>query len=185
VPRWSRDFAAAIATVENDSAENWTDNSNVTLPRLLYLAMAYDDAGNSAKAHPMYVAVRAQLSAALAQRGDDPDLHLALGFAAAGLGLRDEAIREGRKAIEFMPVSRDSYSGPGYLTWLAQLYARVRENDQAIATLRQAIALPFGGIAISPALLKLDPAWDPLRKDPRLQELLDEHANDDKAAAHE
>jgi tetratricopeptide (TPR) repeat protein len=111
---------------------------------------------------------------ALAQRSDDADLHLALGFAAAGLGLKDEAIREGRKATELMPVSRDSYSGPGYLTWLAQLYARVGENDQAIVTLQQVIALPFSGIAIPSALLKLDPAWDPLRKDARFQKLIDD-----------
>jgi tetratricopeptide (TPR) repeat protein len=169
---WSRDYVAAIATAENDSAENWTDNSNVTLPRLLYLAMAYDAAGNAAKARSMYTAVRTQMQAALAQRSDDPDLHLALGFAAAGLGLRDEAIREGRKATELMPVSRDNYSGPGYLSWLAQLYARVRDDDQAIATLQQVIALPFSGIAISPPLLKLDPAWDPLRGDPRFENLL-------------
>jgi serine/threonine-protein kinase len=71
-----------------------------------------------------------------------------------------------------MPVSRDNYSGPGYLTWLAQLYARVGENDQAIATLQQVIALPFSGIAISPALLKLDPIWDPLRADPRFDALV-------------
>jgi tetratricopeptide (TPR) repeat protein len=167
-----RDYAAAIAAAENDSAENWTDNSNGTLPRLLYLAMAYDAAGNAAKAHPMYAAVRARMQAALAQRGDDPDLHLALGFAAAGLGLRDESMREGRKAASLMPVSRDNYSGPGYLTWLAQLYARVGDNDQAIGTLQQLMAMPFSGVAISPALLKLDPVWDPLRGDPRFQKLI-------------
>jgi TolB-like protein/Flp pilus assembly protein TadD len=171
---WSRDYAAAIAAAENDAAENWTDNSNVTLPRLLYLAMAYDAAGNAAKAQSTYAAVRTQMQNALAQRSDDADLHLALGFAAAGLGLKDEAIREGRKATELMPVSRDSYSGPGYLTWLAQLYARVGENDQAIVTLQQVIALPFSGIAIPSALLKLDPAWDPLRKDARFQKLIDD-----------
>jgi TolB-like protein/tetratricopeptide (TPR) repeat protein len=171
---WSRDYAAAIAAAENDSAENWTDNSNVTLPRLLYLAMAYDAAGNAAKAHPMYAAVRARMQAALAQRGDDPDLHLALGFAAAGLGLRDEAIREGRKATSLMPVSRDNYSGPGYFTWLAQLYARVGDHDQAIDTLQQLMSLPFSGVAISSALLKLDPFWDPLRKDSRFEKLCQE-----------
>jgi len=169
---WSRDHAALIATAENDAAENWTDNNNVTLPRLLYLAMAYDAAGNVAKAHPVYESLRKQMQDALKQRADDPDLHLALAFAAAGLELKDEAIREGRKATELMPVSRDNYSGPGYLVWLAQLYVRVGDNDQALATLSQVIALPFSGIAISPALLNLDPAWDPLRKDPRFEATL-------------
>jgi TolB-like protein/Flp pilus assembly protein TadD len=169
---WSRDYAAAIATADNDSAENWNYSPNVTLPRLSYLAMAYDAAGNAAKARPLYAAVRTQMQAALAERGDDPDLHLALGLAAAGLGLRDEAISEGRKATGLMPVSRDHFSGPGYLAWLAQLYARVGDNDQAFDTLRQVLALPFSGMGISPSLLKLDPVWDPLRKDPRFQKLI-------------
>jgi TolB-like protein len=178
---WARDYAAAIATAENDSAENWNYSPNVTLPRLLILAMAYDAAGNAAKARPLYTAVRTQMQAASAQRGDDPDLHLALGLAAAGLGLRDEATREGRIATGLMPVSRDHFSGPGYLAWLAQLYERVGDNNQAIDTLRQVLALPFSGMAISPVLLKLDPVWDPLRKDARFQKLItDGEAAQDK-----
>ena len=114
------------------------------------------------------------MQAALQQRPDDPDLHLALGFAAAGLGLKDEAIREGRKATALMPVSRDVLSGPGYLAFLAQLYVRLDENDQAIDTLREVLAMPSGGAAISPALLKLDPVWDPLRKGARFQKLCEE-----------
>jgi hypothetical protein len=55
---------------------------------------------------------------------------------------------------------------------LAQLYLRVGENDQAIDTLREVLALPSGGVAISPELLKLDPVWDPLRKDSRFQKLI-------------
>ena len=112
------------------------------------------------------------MQAALEQRPDDPDLHLALGFAAAGLALKDEAIGEGRKATTLMPVSRDAYSGPGYLGFLAQLYVRLGENDQAFDTLHELLAVPSSGVAISPALLKLDPVWDPLRKDPRFQKLI-------------
>jgi serine/threonine-protein kinase len=71
-----------------------------------------------------------------------------------------------------MPVSRDASSGPSYLGFLAQLFVRLGENDQALDTLRQVLAVPSSGVAISPALLKLDPVWDPLRKDPRFQKLI-------------
>jgi TolB-like protein len=181
---WSRDFAAAASIALTDTTSDWSDNSNVTLPRQLYQAWAYQAAGNAGQARPLYAAVRARMRAALASRSDDPDVHLALGLAAAGLGLEDEAIREGRKATELMPVSRDNYSGPGYLAWLAQLYVRVGENEQAIDTLKQVLALPYSGMTISPALLELDPAWDPLRKDPRFQKLLEEGGASPRAATN-
>ena len=168
----SRDYSEAAKVAETNTQAVWSDNSNVTLPRRLYLAFAYQAAGDIPKAQLLYVEVRTQMQTALQQRADDPDLHLALGFAAAGLGLKDEAIGEGRKAATLLPVSRDSYSGPGYLTWLAQIYLRVGQKDEAIDTLREVLAVPSGGSAISPALLKLDPVWDPLRKDPRFQKLV-------------
>ncbi|MGH9885585.1 MAG: tetratricopeptide repeat protein, partial [bacterium] len=169
---WLRDYSEAAKVAETNTQADWSDNSNVTLPRRLYLAFAYQAAGDNAMAQSLYAEVRTQMQAALQQRPDDPDLHLALGFAAAGLGLKDEAIREGRKATTLLPVSRDSYSGPGYLTCLAQIYLRVGETDQAIGTLREVMAVPSGGVAISPALLKLDPAWDNLRGDLRFEALL-------------
>ncbi len=177
---WSRNFSGAAKVAENDMQANWADQSNVTLPRRLYLAFAYQAGGDKAKAQPLYAEVRAQMQTVLVQRPDDPDLHLALGFAAAGLGLKDEAIREGRKATALMPVSRDGYSGPGYLVQLAQIYLRVGENDQAIDTLREVLALPSGGVAISPALINLDPIWDLLRNDPRFRKLTQSKAAGEK-----
>jgi serine/threonine-protein kinase len=177
---WSRDYTAAIAIAQTDTAANWGDNGNVTLPRALYLAMAYQASGDAGKARPIFADVRAQMQAALRQRPDDSDVHLALGFAAAGLGVKDEAIREGRKATELMPVSRDYFSAPGYLAWLARLYVSVGDNDQAIDTLRKLLALPFSGIVISPMLLKLDPVWDPLRGDALFKALI---ADGDKPIA--
>ncbi|HVR81538.1 MAG TPA: hypothetical protein VHF02_05605 [Luteimonas sp.] len=169
---WSRDYAAAVKTAEADAAADWIDTTNVVLPRRLYLGWAYAAAGDSAKAKDSYAAVQAQMRAALIQRPDDADLHLALSFAAAGLGLTDDALREGRKATSLMPVSRDALSGPGYLAWLAQLYVRVGQNDQTLDLLQKLLAMPAGSV-ISPALLKLDPVWDPLRTDPRFQKLID------------
>ena len=169
---WSRDNAAARRIAEADPQDVWTDVSNVSLPRSLYLAWAYQATGDTAKARPIYVELRARMQSEISDRPDDPNLHLALGFAAAGLGLKDEAVAEGRKAAALLPVSHDATSGTAYQGWLAQIYVRVGENEQAIDVLRQLLAMRFAAIGISPALLKLDPVWDPLRKDPRFLKLI-------------
>ncbi len=62
---------------------------------------------------------------------------------------------------------------------------RLGENDQALDTLRQLLAVPSSGVAISPALLKLDPVWDPLREDPRFKALLTKYDAREKGATHE
>ena len=169
---WSRDYAAAVRMAEADSAADWSDQGNVALPRRLYLAWACAAAGDDAKAKSLYAALREQLQAAVQQRPDEPDLHLALAFADAGLGLKDEALREGRKVQSVMPLSRDVISGASRLGWLAQLQVRLGENGQALDQLQQLLALPGSGGVISPALLKIDPIWDPLRGDPRFQKMV-------------
>ena len=169
---WSRDLAAAIRMTETDRQEIWGDRSNVALPRRLYLAWASQATGDIVKARSIYSQLRVRMQAAIQKHPDDPNLHLTVGFAAAGIGLKDEAILEGRKATTLMPFGRDAVTAPGYLGWLAQLYVRVGENGQAIDVLRQVLAMHSSGIAVSPALLKLDPIWDPLRKDPRFLKLI-------------
>jgi len=68
-------------------------------------------------------------------------------------------------------MPRDVLSGGSMLVWMAQLEVRVGEREAAFGHLRDALAVPSGG-SISPALLKLDPVWDPLRKDPGFDALL-------------
>jgi serine/threonine-protein kinase len=168
---WSRDFAAAARTAASDSAAKWLDESNLFLPRELYLANAWTAAGDAGKAADAYASVRASLQAALPQSPDDAELHLALALAAAGLGNKEEALREGRRAAELMSPARDNVTGSGVLVWLAAIEAHVGERDAAFADLRQVLALP-SGFSISAALLKLDPLWDPLRSDPRFEPLV-------------
>ncbi|HEX3124230.1 MAG TPA: hypothetical protein VHQ21_13100 [Rhodanobacteraceae bacterium] len=167
----SHDYPAAIGVAQGGIAAAWSDGNNIALPRELYLAFAHEAAGEAAKAKQAYSNVDAAVGAMLAKQPDSAELHLALGFAEAGLGRRDDALREGRRAAELMPVSRDVISGPGMQVWLAQLEVRVGEKDAAFERLQQVIGLPSGG-AISPALLKIDAVWDSLRSDPRFDALL-------------
>jgi len=168
---WSRDYAGAVRIAESNAAHTWTEAGNLVLPRKLCLAQAYAAAGDSAKAKALYEEVRTQLQAALQSSPKSPDLHIALGFAAAGLAMKEEAIAEGRKGVALMPTSLDAFTGPVYLGKLAQIYVRLGANEEAIDILQQLFAMPAGHV-VTPALLKLDPVWDSLREDSRFKNLL-------------
>jgi len=119
----------------------------------------------------LFAEVREQLQAALQSSPQSPDLHIALGFAAAGLAMKEEAIAEGRKGVALMPTSLDAFTGPVYLGKLAQIYVRLGAKEEAIDILQQLFAMPAGHV-VSPPLLKLDPVWDSLREDSRFKNLL-------------
>ncbi|MBU6510137.1 MAG: hypothetical protein KGQ73_08150, partial [Gammaproteobacteria bacterium] len=171
----SRDYAAAAKAAQESDSSTWTStNGNTVLPRRLYLAWAVATAGNTAKAAELYRDLHVQALAAVRERPGDWDRHLALGFAAAGLGMKDEALREGRKAAELLPVSRDAFAGPEVLSNVARIDVRAGAKDQAIALLQRLLAIP-AGVWVSPAMLRLDPVWDPLPGDPRFQSLLTQY----------
>jgi len=170
--RWlARDYAGAVKIVEADKADDWVDPNNIVLPRRLYLAWALQAAGDTTKATAAYTEIAARVRAAIVERPDDADLHLALGFAYAGLGRKPEAVAEGERAVALMPVSKDALTGPDMLASQAQLYVRVGQPDQAIALIGRLLSIS-NGAPLSSALLQLDPAWDPLRDDPRFKALL-------------
>lgn len=168
---WARDYAGAIKVAEADNFENWDDPDNIVLPRRLYLAWALQANGDAAKAADLYTEIAAQARAALVERPDDADLHLALGFAYAGLGKKAEAIAAGERAVALMPVAEDALTGADMLSYQAQLYMRVGQPEKAIALIDRVLSMP-AGVVLSSAVLRLDPLWDPLRDDPRFKAVL-------------
>ena len=89
------------------------------------------------------------------------------------MGLKEEAINEGRKAVELVPESQDAFEGPQATAALAEIYAWVGEPDEAFRLLDHLLKVPNG---LTVPTLKLDPVWDPLRKDPRFQALIDSYS---------
>jgi len=103
----------------------------------------------------------------------DPAIHAALGWAYALTGQKEKAIAAGRRAVELTPITADAMSGHTYAVTLAKIYAWADEPYLAVKTIHAALSIP-GWISV--ATLKLDPDWDPIRDDPRFQELLRMHA---------
>lgn len=87
------------------------------------------------------------------------------------LGHREDAIGEGRRAVELLPVTKDAMAGRAVLTNLAIIYAWTGEKDLALKQLED--LLPNYGL-LSYGQLRLHPFWDPLRGDPRFKKLLEE-----------
>ena len=91
----------------------------------------------------------------------------ALGVVDAVLGNKQDAIREGERAVELLPVSKNSLEGPMLIQYLAVIYAWTGEKDRAIERLSEATRLP--GSHVTYGNLHLSPLWDPLRGDPRFE----------------
>src|SRR5438128_2031509 len=108
----------------------------------------------------------------LKQSCDAPDLHIQLAEVLAYLGETDAALTESRRATEILPESKDAFGGPEITEGAAEVYATVGENARAIELLEGLLSRPS---PVTVALLKLSPAWDPLRKDPRFQALIDKY----------
>ena len=108
----------------------------------------------------------------LKQSSDSPDLHIQLAKVLAYLGEKDAALTEARRATEILPESKDAFGGPEITEGVAEVYATVGENARAIELLDGLLGRPS---PVTVPLLKLSPIWDPIRKDPRFQALIDKY----------
>ena len=92
-----------------------------------------------------------------------------LGLIDAGLGRKQEALQEGRRAVELLPVQKDSINGAHMIEYLAMIAAWVGDKDLACEQLAKAVQLAG---TLSYGQLKLLPYWDPLRGDPRFEKIV-------------
>jgi tetratricopeptide (TPR) repeat protein len=102
--------------------------------------------------------------------------HANLGLCYAFMGRKEDAIREGRRAVELKPESKDAYDGAIMNCFLALIYARVGENDLAIPLIERLLRTPGAVDTVNYSItlndLKFRWEWDPLRNDPRFQKLI-------------
>jgi tetratricopeptide (TPR) repeat protein len=186
---YARDYAAALQAIDQTPPE-WFANEHV--PRDFFHARAYQAQGDTARARAAFAAARTQLEAwveAAPEDAESVDPRANLALTLAGVGAVEAASREAQRAITRMPLEKDAEGGPERLAVLAEVNARAGNTDAAVKLLSQLLTIPAGA-TISVPLLRLDPAWDPIRDDPRFEALLKKYANVDpvkagRGAAHD
>ena len=131
--------------------------------------MAATTLGQQDLARNAFEEARRVLVTKIAETPEDARFHSSLGIALAGLGRTAEAVREGERAIELMPPTRDAYRGVSGVEDLARIYTMVGNQEAAIEQLDYLLSHPSW---ISATLLRVEPRWDPLRKNPKFVALL-------------
>ncbi len=138
-------------------------------PRAWYEAQIARAEGDEPKAREAWTAARQALEVKPQAHHDDPRTLAVLAQIDAGLGHKEQAISEGRRAVDLMPISKDAYDGPLVLQGLAQVYVWTGEKERAMEVLEKLVRFP-GYVAYG--YLLRDPIWDPLRGDPRFEKIL-------------
>jgi TolB-like protein/Flp pilus assembly protein TadD len=171
---FQRRYAAAIEMFSNAvSAE--TKRAEPNEDDKILLGLSQQRAGDVAAARATYEKaaqdIQRELEKVAPGSKTEAWLHSGLGLAYAGLGDAASAIAEGQKAMAMDPSSKDSMDGPAQEAGMAQIYALLGNADHAIPILKRLLQMPYAW-AITPAWLRLDPVWDPIRNDPRFQKLV-------------
>jgi TolB-like protein/Tfp pilus assembly protein PilF/predicted Ser/Thr protein kinase len=174
VPLWlgcalvERDVAAArAALLASDEISLGTDA--VHLPRPFFEGVIARMTNDEQHAQLAFTAARAKQEKTIQDQPDYGPAWCGLGVIDAALGRKDEALREGRRAVELLPVEKDSVNGALMIHYLAMIAAWVGEKDLAFEQLGFSARTPAG---VTYGELKLDPFWDPLRRDPRLEKIV-------------
>ena len=175
-----RDYAAARRAIDGSTAKELSYTAEGATPRSFFegsIALAQGDIAGSQKyfadAQPVFenAVKEAPLSAMR---------HANLGWFYAFMGRKEDAMREGRRAVELKPESKDAVDGVIANCYLALIYARVGEKDLAFALLDRLIKTPGAVDSVDYSVtindLKHRWEWDPIRSDPRFQKLLEQPA---------
>jgi len=163
-----RDYYGARRALDVLPIDGCYDDS-IPFPRTWCEGVVARLGNDKAAAYAAFTNTRSETAKLVADQPDYPEGLCVLGMADAALGHKEEAIREGRRAVELMPVSKDAIRGPLLIEYLAVIYAWSGEKDLALDQLSVAARIPSH---LSYGHLRLHPNWDPLRGDPRFEQIV-------------
>jgi len=165
-----RNYAEARRVLAASPRDDFQDvDFSFYFPRAWYEALIARAEGDKTKAAAAFTAARVVLESRLKNKPNDPRTLAVLAQVDANLGNKELALQEAQKAAALVPVSKDAYDGPLILQGLAQVYTWTGDHGRALDELQTLLGMPG---YISYGYLKTDPAWEPLRDQPRFQHLL-------------
>jgi serine/threonine-protein kinase len=149
-----------------------------------WLGWAQDAAGDHSSARETWRRARSELESFFKEQPENYFLISDLALTDMGLGDKAAALALTERAMAVVPIEKDAMDGPLPIEILARVAAQVGQADRAIAALEQLLSIPYEGalasnVPLTPALLQLDPMFDPLRNDPRFQKLAGAPASKD------
>jgi TolB-like protein/tRNA A-37 threonylcarbamoyl transferase component Bud32 len=153
----------ALAAMPTDGCYN----ENIPFPNTWCEGLVARLRGDERAARAAFTTAQKELEQTVLDQPSYPQGLCALGVVDALLGNKQDAIREGLRAVELLPVSKNSLEGPMLIQYLAVIYAWTGDKDRAIERLSEATRLP--GSHVTYGDLHLNPLWDPLRADPRFE----------------
>jgi len=163
---FERDPAAAERALAAMPTDGCYDE-NIPFPNTWCEGLVARFRGDEKAAHAAFTTAHKELEQTVRAQPNYALALCALGVVDAVLGNKQDAIREGERAVELLPVSKNSLEGPMLIQYLAVIYAWTGEKDRAIERLSEATRLP--GSHVTYGNLHLSPLWDPLRGDPRFE----------------
>jgi serine/threonine-protein kinase len=163
-----RDFDSALRAMGALPAAGCYEDA-IPFPRAWCEGVVAQMRGDKAAAHAAFTSMRTEAAKLVADQPDYPEGLCVLGVADAALGHKEDAIREGRRAVELLPVTKDGLMGARLVEFLALIYAWTDEKNRALEQLTIAARIPS---PVSYGELRLHPYWDSLRGDPRFEKIV-------------
>jgi TolB-like protein/Tfp pilus assembly protein PilF len=163
-----RNYPAALERLDKMNVEIFQEEG-AFVPKVLSQAMIYYYSNQKEKALEYFDKSRIFLEQQAKERETNPAFHRSLGLTYAGLGRKEDAIREAKRATEILPVTVDAFMGPGYVQGLAEVYIMNGDYDKGLDLLDSGLSRP-GWISIS--WIELHPQFDPLRNLPLYRQLI-------------
>lgn len=142
-------------------------------PKSLLSAQLHELIGEPERSRSEYENAKDLLELEVQAQPQDPRYHSSLGIAYAALGRKEDAIREGKRAVELLPMSKDAVYGVPYVIDLAHIYTIVGDENAALGEIERVLSQPSW---ISPGWLEMDFRWDRLRDNPKFEQLMEKYS---------